>query len=123
MQTRLKQAEIKLTKMTTFTKEFKQLQEQLKQAGLVNNTIILQNEKLTNTKKQLQTKNSQLEEHIQTLNKQIFLNNNMGLNPFQKITVLEEALKEKDVGIQKAEKDKECLKIIVKKQSVEIRRL
>ncbi len=99
MQTRLKQAEIKLTKMTTFTKEFKQLQEQLKQAGLVNNTIILQNEKLTNTKKQLQTKNSQLEEHIQTLNKQIFLNNNMGLNPFQKITVLEEALKEKDVVI------------------------
>ena len=47
----------------------------------------------------------------------------MGLNPFQKITVLEEALKEKDVVIQKAEKDKECLKIIVKKQSVEIRRL
>ncbi len=41
MQTRLKQAEIKLTKMTTFTKEFKQLQEQLKQAGLVNTTIIL----------------------------------------------------------------------------------
>jgi chromosome segregation ATPase len=60
-------------------------------------------EKTAKLNEKLEAKNAELEEEIQVLNKQIFLNNNMGLNPFQKISTLEESIKERDFSIKKLE--------------------